>query len=75
MPTIALFWRGRQLRGSKLLTHAAAELLTFTTFERRILKSGVIPFYRVGRTFLFDGLLQKFRSDQIRRLQRFYRNR
>ena len=37
-----------------------------TTIETRILKHGYVRVYRLGRTFLLDGLLQKFRAGQIR---------
>jgi hypothetical protein len=37
-----------------------------TTIETRPLKHGVVRVYRLGRTFLLDGLLQKFRANQIR---------
>jgi hypothetical protein len=37
-----------------------------TTIETRILKNGFVRVYRLGRTFLLDGLLQKFRANQIR---------
>jgi hypothetical protein len=37
-----------------------------TTIETRILKNGYVRVYRVGRTFLLDYLLQKFRAGQIR---------
>jgi hypothetical protein len=37
-----------------------------TTIETRILKNGYVRVYRLGRTFLLDYLLQKFRAGQIR---------
>jgi hypothetical protein len=37
-----------------------------TTIETRMLKNGYVRVYRLGRTFLLDGLLQKFRAGQIR---------
>jgi hypothetical protein len=37
-----------------------------TTIETRMLKNGFVRVYRVGRTFLLDYLLQKFRAGQIR---------
>ena len=37
-----------------------------TTIETRILKNGYVRVYRLGRTFLLDRLLQKFRANQIR---------
>lgn len=37
-----------------------------TSIETRILKHGYVRVYRVGRTFLLDYLLQKFRAGQIR---------
>jgi hypothetical protein len=37
-----------------------------TTIETRILKHGYVRVYRLGRSFLLDGLLQKFRAGQIR---------
>jgi hypothetical protein len=37
-----------------------------TTIETRMLKKGYVRVYRLGRTFLLDGLLQKFRANLIR---------
>jgi hypothetical protein len=37
-----------------------------TTIETRMLKNGYVRVYRLGRTFLLDYLLQKFRAHQIR---------
>jgi hypothetical protein len=37
-----------------------------TTIETRILKNGYVRVYRLGRTFLLDYLLQKFRAGQVR---------
>jgi hypothetical protein len=37
-----------------------------TTVETRILKNGYVRVYRVGRTFLLDGLLQKLRANGMR---------
>ena len=37
-----------------------------TAIETRVLKNGYVRVYRLGRTFLLDGLLQKFRANQIR---------
>jgi len=37
-----------------------------SVIETRMLKNGSVRVYRLGRTFLFDGLLQKFRAGQIR---------
>jgi len=37
-----------------------------TTIETRLLKHGHVRVYRLGRTFLLDYLLQKFRAGQIR---------
>jgi hypothetical protein len=42
-----------------------------TAMETRILKNGYVRVYRLGRTFLLDGLLQKFRAGQIRHLHVF----
>jgi hypothetical protein len=36
------------------------------TIDTRILKNGFVRVYRLGRTFLLDYLLQKFRAGQIR---------
>jgi hypothetical protein len=37
-----------------------------TTIETRMVKNGYVRVYRLGRTFLLNGLLQKFRAGQIR---------
>ncbi len=40
-----------------------------TTIETRMLKNGYVRVYRLGRTFLLDGLLHKFRARQIRLIE------
>jgi hypothetical protein len=37
-----------------------------TTFERRLVRNSAMPVYRVGRTQLFDHLLNELRANQVR---------
>jgi hypothetical protein len=37
-----------------------------TTFEKRRVRNSVVPVYQVGRTFLLDLLVAKFRDDRVR---------